>query len=408
MHQAFYIVYTGTHAILFKLWRDKAGPSMQILHFCFAFGAFIAPLITKQFLTERNEDFDMLSVNESISFSCEDVLNETISFDQKFDLDKFDVGNISVCSDTVQNVCYHLTGSSLLTVVENCTLIYEDNPYALIPKYAWAYWITSSFFIPSLVAFIYFAFTKDFSKCCSKCRRRKTEDSEGFTKGQNNASSTQPIWYLVVTFTLLFIFLLLYVGLEASYGSLVFTVAVKGDLDFSKSDAAVLTALFWGTFAFARLFSVFLAVCKVWSSVMMICNLSGSFLASFILVLYPHNAIAVWIGSGVLGASYASIFPSTMTWMSEHTVASAKASSILVAAGTIGNISIPSIVAVIIAKFSKDLLFYITFGGVLISSMVVAILLLETCFYNRLSKKKILNDEYTKLKEGTENGDTYN
>ncbi len=387
---------------------------MQILHFCFAFGAFVAPLVAKQFVAEPSEDFDVLSVNESVSFPCEDVLNETISFDQKFDLimlDKFDVGNISVCFDNVQNVCYNLTGSSLMTVVENCTLIYEDNQYGVIPNFAWAYWIASSFFVPSLIAFIYFAFTKEFSKKC--CRRRKTEiskDSEGFTKGPNNASSTQPIWFLFVTFALLFIFLFLYVGLEVAYGSLVFTVAVKGDLDFSKSDAAVLTALFWGTFAFARLFSVLLAVYKVRSSVMMICNLSGSFLASLILVLYPHNAIAVWIGSGVLGASYASIYPTTMTWMSEHTVATAKASSILVAAGTLGDISIPSIVAVIIAKFSKDLLFYITFGGVLISSVVVAILLLVTCLYNRFSKrsKKKISVEvikYKKLNEGTENCD---
>ncbi len=395
---------------MFKLWRDKAGPCMQILHFCFAFGAFVAPLISKQFVSEQDE-MDVMSDNDSIPFPCEHILNQTISFDEKVNLmmlDEINVDNISVCFNHVHDVCENLTTNILATLTDNCTLIYEDNEG--IPNFALAYWIASSFFLPSLFAFIYFALTKDFNKkCCKQFKKIEvSNESEISMKENKKTSSTQPIWFLIVMFTLLFIFFFLYVGLEVAYGSLIFTVAVKGDLGFSKSDASILTALFWGTFAFTRLFSVLLAVLKIRTSVMMIGNLSGSLLASLILVFYPHDAIAIWIGSGVLGASFASIYPTTMTWMSENTVASAKASSILVAAGTLGDISIPSIIALIVAKFSKDLLLYITFGGVVISSIVVAILFLVTCLYNQQTKKDKRKSsmklvKYNKLNEETEN-----
>ncbi len=363
---------------------------MQALHFCFAFGAFIAPLVAKTFVTEQSEE-DLLSVNATdynVSFSCEDTLNGTLSIDQKIDLlmlDEIKVDDISSCLDKIYSTCHNLTATSVITVTNNCTLIYGD---VFTSNFAWAYWIAGTFFVPSLIAFIYFAVSKDFSKKCSKRNNVEiSEEDKDSKKNNNNTSSKQAVWFLVIMFTLLFIFMFLYVGLEVAYGSLIFTVAVKGELGFSKSNAAVLTALFWGTFAFARLFSVVLAVLKVRSSVMMACNLSGSFLASLILVFYPHDPIAVWIGSGVLGASYASIYPTTMTWMSENTEASGKATSVLVAAGTLGDISIPSIVGIVIAKVSKDSLLYITFGGVIISVLVVALLFLVTCLYNRSRRK---------------------
>ncbi len=380
---------------------------MQVLHFCFAFGAFIAPLVAKTFVTEQSED--LLAVNATdynVSFSCEDTLNGTLSSDKNIDLlmlDEIKVDDISSCMDKIHSTCQNLTASSVITVSNNCTLIYGDDGFT--SNFAWAYWIASTLFVPSLIAFIYFAISKEFSKKCSKRNEVEiSEEDEEAKKNKSNTSSKQAAWFLIIMFTLLFIFMFLYVGLEVAYGSLIFTVAVKGELGFSKSDAAVLTALFWGTFAFARLFSVLLAVLKVRSSVMIACNLSGSFLASLILVFYPHDPIAVWIGSGVLGASYASIYPTTMTWMSENTEASGKATSVLVAAGTLGDISIPSIVGVVIAKVSKDSLLYITFGGILISVLVVAVLFLVTCLYNRSRRKGVTTNtvvKYEKLNEET-------
>ena len=383
--------------MLMRLWRDKAGPCMQILHFCFAFGAFIAPLIARRFVTETDDSPAMnSSMYSNKSFTCAEFsgLNDTTSVSlDSLTLEEFVMDNFTSCFEMINETCSTLgKTNTLITVTDDCAISYSgtDNTDTVFVPIAWAYWIASGFFLPSLLAFIYFSATKELKK---KCLRRKTmvvinseettEEEERLTDKETKPKKSfkQPVWYLLVLFTLLFFFMLLYVGLEVAYGSLIFTVAVKGELNFSKSDAAVLTALFWGTFAFTRLISVLLAVIKVRSSVMMAGNLSGSFLASLVLVFYPHNATAVWIGSAVLGASYASIYPTTMTWMSENTVATGKATSVLVAAGTIGDISIPSIVGVIVAKVSPDSLLYITFSGIVVSAILVSILFLVARLY---------------------------
>ena len=399
--------------MLIKLWRDKAGPCMQILHFCFAFGTFVAPLVAKQFISDPSEQ----AVNvTNVSLGCGEVLNSTLSVEQKIDslmLDEISMNNLTECFLKINNTCSSLPMDSPLTVTDNCTIEFKDNSF---PTYSWAYWIASTFYIPSLIAFIYFAATKELSqKCCRKKQFVVTEGDESTSDKEKKDDKTnkQAFWFIAVMFALLFVFLFFYVGLEVAYGSLIFTVAVTGEVNFTKSDAAILTSLFWGTFAFVRLFSVLLAMLKVRSSVMMAGNLSGSFLAGLILVFYPHDPTAVWIGSGVLGASYASIYPTTMTWMSENTVATGKATSVLVAAGTLGDISIPSITGVIISRVSPDMLLYITFGGVLISAAVVAVLFLVTCLYNRKYKKKLKHSRtrrraesevvrYKKLEEKTE------
>ena len=138
-----------------------------------------------------------------------------------------------------------------------------------------------------------------------------------------------PKTYQLPSYIILFLFLLIYVGINESFGSLVFTYAVKSELRFPKAKAAALAAVFWGPFAFARLFSVILAVLKVPTSVMMTMNLAGSLITVTLFLILPHNSIVIWIVSAGLGASFASIFPTAMTWLSEYLSVSGKATAVL-------------------------------------------------------------------------------
>ena len=59
-------------------------------------------------------------------------------------------------------------------------------------------------------------------------------------------------------------FLFFYVGIEVTYGSLVFTFAVTyKELCFSKSNAALLNAVYWGTFTFGRFVSIGVSMLKI-------------------------------------------------------------------------------------------------------------------------------------------------
>ena len=230
-------------------------------------------------------------------------------------------------------------------------------------------------------------------------------DSTPTAENTKRQTAKYPLVYKVTVFSLLFLFIFVYVGLEFSFGSLIFTASVKGKLHISKPDAAVLTSVYWGTFTFMRLFSVTLALLKVRASVMMTMNLSGSLLAATIMVFFPHNATAIWLGAAILGASYASIFPTTMVWLGENVESSGKATSVIVTGGTLGNTILPAVVGVLIAQVSPDSLIYFTFCGVIMSAMIVAALFVTA----HVQKRRTLGSKYRRLERAQgiteENGD---
>ena len=197
--------------------------------------------------------------------------------------------------------------------------------------------------------------------------------------------------------TTLFSFLMCYVGSEVSYGSLLFTYAVEGRLNFDKQAAANVTAVFWGFFAFTRLFSVILALFKVRASIMMSMNLSGSLVGILILVILPHNHIAIWIASAVLGASFASVYPTTM---SEHFPVSGRLTSVLVAGGNLGDIFVPSAIAALVGNVNTDSFVYCIFVLLVLSAVLVAVLFAITALYQRRHRSQVKGVQYRKLQVG--------
>ena len=355
-----WLLCAGVHAVLIKLWGHESGPCMQLLHFAFAFGGFCAPLIAKPFVSEEVEEDGGNNITDATASS----------------------GN---CSDPTAQYEFSGMGMSL-----NCSAVDTNSANTLL--FGWAYWIASTFLILPLLAYLYYATKLELlavSKCCRKgnLQSLSTEETDSATPvntdEQQSSLGKQGMIYKSIIFTNLFFFMLFYVGTEIAFGSLVFTFAVKGELQFSKPKAAVLAAVFWGTFAFTRLFSVTLALLKVPASYMLIGNITGSMIAATIMIIAPHNATAIWIGSAVLGTSMAAIFPTTMTWMSERVPVSGKATAVLVTGGTVGDTTIPAAVGSLIAHVSPDSLIYATFVGLVISSLLIIVLLITAYVQKR-------------------------
>ena len=357
------------------MWGDKSGPCMQLLHFAFAFGGFCAPLIAKPFVSEVAEEDGVDNVTDTTASS----------------------GN---CSDPMGQYGFSGMGMNLSL---NCSPADTDSsPNTLL--FGWAYWIAATFLILPLLAYLYYAAKLELltaSKCCQKKNTYSlsTEETESVTPAdreeQQGTIGKQSLLYKSIIFTNLFLFMLFYVGTEIAFGNLVFTFAVKGELQFSKPKAALLAAVFWGTFAFTRLFSVTLALLKVPASYMLIGNITGSMIAATIMIIAPHNATAIWIGSAVLGTSMAAIFPTTMTWMSEHVPVSGKATAVLVTGGTVGDTTIPAAIGLLIAHVSPDSLIYSTFAGLVISLLLIVILFVTAYVQKRRSLAS--NVQYRRL-----------
>ena len=360
------------------LWGDESGPCMQILHFSWSFGAFIAPLVAKHFIQEQ-QDTNLPGYN----FTCLGLPTKLPS----------SLTN-SECFQSFNETCKNLTliiptdSEMELNFADfNCTMNSDSEPSS---QFIYAYFIVALLYLPSLAAFMYYAVRHEcLRKCCfketpaQKAESPSDSDPNIAEKASESLSNKYLLSYVLFLFTLIFCFMFLYVGLEAGFGSLIFTVAVTGRLGFSKSTAAVLQSVFWGTFSFTRLVSVTLALLKVRASIMIMGNLFGSFVASLIMTFYVHNALAIWIGSAVLGMSYASIFPTVMTWMSENAKATGKATAVLVTGGTLGDITIPATLAALVAKVNPDTLIYVTFGGVIVSAGIAGCMFLTACVQKR-------------------------
>ena len=387
---------------------------MQVLHFSFSLGAFIAPLISKPFISEEsggaNGGYNLTN------FTCLDLnLDGYWNDTQEFGSGRLPYAyNSTNCIEFLNNTCFNFTADSNLTTAELSPVTLEDltncSNLTITPSVeryllGWPYWISASFFIVPLLAFAYYAIKFTLPRC------RTVKDSGDSTPTAENTKQTAkyPLVYKVTVFSLLFLFTFIYVGLEVTFGTLIFTASVTGELNFSKPNAAILTSVFWGTFCFMRLFSVTLALLKVRASVMMTMNLSGSLLAATIMVFFPHNATAIWLGAAILGASYASIYPTTMVWLGQNVEATGKATSVVVTGGTLGDTILPAVVGALIAHVSPDSLIYFTFCGIIMSAMIVAALFIAAHVQKRrtlgLNHQKYRRLEKTERKT-EENGDT--
>ena len=93
-------------------------------------------------------------------------------------------------------------------------------------------------------------------------------------------------WTFVVTLCL---FLMLYVGMEVSYGLYVATFAVESSLNLTKSDGAYITAIFWGCFAAMRFVAIFAAV-KMKPIYIMLLSFGCCFIGSIPLVIWGETS----------------------------------------------------------------------------------------------------------------------
>lgn len=107
------------------------------------------------------------------------------------------------------------------------------------------------------------------------------------------------------------LFFFLYAGGEVSFGGWIYTYSLKIGLA-DETTAAYLNSGFWGAFTLARLLSIPLAR-RLRPRIIMSIDLVGCLLSVGVLLLWPHSLLALWIGSIGIGASMASIFPTTLS-----------------------------------------------------------------------------------------------
>jgi FHS family Na+ dependent glucose MFS transporter 1 len=158
----------------------------------------------------------------------------------------------------------------------------------------WAYWILACICCPLSILFLQL-----------KSPEHKARTMEEGTQGKN------PLMVLLIS-----VFIFLHVGAELSFGGWVYSYAVNLNLA-SKTTAAYLTSLYWGSLTVGRLISVLIAL-RMKTSHILLVDLAGCIFAMILLLLFQRSSHVAWTGTIILGFSIAALLPSSLTFAGEN------------------------------------------------------------------------------------------
>ncbi|KAM4522867.1 sodium-dependent glucose transporter 1 isoform 2-T4 [Odontesthes bonariensis] len=304
---------TGGNVLILNTWGAQAGPHMQALHFSFAAGAFVSPIIAK-----------LLFGADGNSSSVVTPTNSTLP--------------VTKAPDTHTAIRYIHSKSSTL-------------------RSMWAYIVIGSFLI--LISFFFFVL---YSRSSS-------------ARDRPRAASGRPLLaqHHLALVVLLFFFFFAYVGAEVTYGSFIFTFA-KDYARMPQAQAAGLNSLFWGTFAAGRGLAIFFAACMYPGTMILLC-LVGSTVSSLLLCLFSNQSVALWVCTGLYGASMATTFPSGISWLEQYTTVTGNTAAAFVVGAALGEMVLPALVGFLLGKFQKEpLLMYVSLITATFTSIIFPVM----------------------------------
>lgn len=167
--------------------------------------------------------------------------------------------------------------------------------------------------------------------------KSKQEEGQGTKKITNKALQGLLIGLMAV-------FYLLYVGLEVTYGQLVVTFAVHGDLHLAQSTGLMIAVVFWGSFAAMRFASIFFSS-GFSPTTMLVLNFVFCSVATVLLsAMASRMETALWVGTALLGIGLASVFPTGILWIERYIHVSNKVAAAFVMGASIGELACPAVV----------------------------------------------------------------
>ncbi|EHB00752.1 Sodium-dependent glucose transporter 1 [Heterocephalus glaber] len=281
------VLDTGGNVLILALWGDKGAPHMQALHFSFALGAFLAPLLAKL------------------------ALGTTLSTENHTEPD---------LHPPALSQSPEANPGPLFAAPDDLNLLWA---YASVGMYI---------FVVSVFLFALFF--------------KKTSKHENPTA---SAQLSRRVKHHKALLCLLFMFFFFYVGAEITYGSYIFSFATT-HVGMEESEAAGLNSIFWGTFAACRGLAIFFATCLQPGTMIVLSNI-GSLVSSSFLVLFNKSPLCLWIATSVYGASMATTFPSGVSWIEQYISISGKSAALFVIGAALGEMAVPALIGILQAQY---------------------------------------------------------
>ncbi|KAK3603651.1 hypothetical protein CHS0354_017367 [Potamilus streckersoni] len=333
----------GANAMISAIWGVDGRPYMQTLHFAYAFGGIISPLITEPFLAPKRSLYEM--AKESLNGT------ENISF-----------ANISYTS--VLPSCSNST---------NCTII-TDLEYWGETKVQYAYMISTIIGILSAISFLV-SYLQRNSESRTKEQQEAHEDSRRISTQISNLQKIGVVILLMLLFHV-------YGAVEDTFASYLMTFSLL-HLNWTKLKGSLATTVYWASFGFGRFSGIFIVrLLHPTKMLFLYCSFMVISLASFTVgSVFLFNPI-VWIFCSLIGLALSVIFPTMVTWTEESVMpVSGKIASLFVIAGSSGTMLNPLYLGYLMENKSPLWFPYLLLGQSIICLLMFVILFIctKTC-----------------------------
>ena len=171
-------------------------------------------------------------------------------------------------------------------------------------------------------------------------------------------------------------------GVEAGFGGWIFTYVTKANI-INETGAALLNALFWGTFTLGRLLSVPYSR-KIKTEHILLGSFAIAIVSLLVLHIFSVNSSMIWIGSATLGLALSAIFPTLLVLSESRLKITGRITGLLFLGSSLGTMLVPMALGHIYEIFGRV---YILSALLALAGMGLCVLLLVV-FFQSITKNK--------------------
>lgn len=305
---------TGGNVMLLWLWQDEVEPYMQALHASFGVGAFLAPIFVGNMMQAYDNNLDGAFGLLAVCFIP--VIVALLYFDSPSNPNAHGhaidtTASAAVLTEEVE-MTMQMHHGGLDDDVEG--MMFDDPVDTLA---------SSS------------------SSSSSNGKATQITDEIVIRKGSPSLWSMHRTEKYIIC--LVAMFLCLYVGAEVCVGSFIYTYIVNLELAH-EHEAYYINAAFWGSFAFGRICSVFIAT-RVSAKKMLTANMIGTTFAILLILAFLDSKYVLWVGMIIYGFFMASSFPTAISLAERYVHVTGKMAAFFTAGAAMGEMVIPATVA---------------------------------------------------------------
>eukprot|EP00111_Clytia_hemisphaerica_P018702 TCONS_00055262-protein len=314
---------TATNLRMIIMHGQDVPPYLQTLFFFYGVGAFLSPIIAGNFL------------NSECNMDQSDGLGDDFAFAKRHV-----IAPPNGVSLWVNNI-----GTSLATNTSTTTL--NQITKITTTRIHWAYFVIALLHLIVTIGliYLYFAEKKRKQELNLSLGMSRTESSMDDTASKSERSEIDPNIKTQVLFISFWIALMVFIsdGLQGSFGSYIYTYAIKSGIGIDTDNAAFLNSLFWGTLALGRLFAIFVSI-YVSPRVMLLADVAGCLISIILMFLFRHHVISLWIGTAFFGLCLSNIFPTSVSMAESYFRLTGTITCFFVVCSGIGEMAIPLLI----------------------------------------------------------------